>query len=344
MKIAIDWNPSSVTGWGNYAINLALQWSMDPEIELWMPDGTGVMDPLRASAVCKTVLWKPSEADIWLHCLGNQFQMPCTTPQDRTIGVIFFEEPLNAEAIERAKRYPLIITGSTYNERVLRDRGLSNVRTIFQGVDRSLFHPGPSLGLFRDRFAIFSGGKAEYRKGQDIVLAAFKRFVATHPEAVLVTAWHSPWSQLPKTLDKSGLCEPVPTPFNAVEWAKRNFIKSKNVIDLGQVHNPLMPQVYRECDCAIFPNRVEGGTNLVAMEAMACGLPVALSQDTGHLDLKPQRWIDPDDPVEATYDAMEFFYSSHVKVNKLRGFEWSDAAAQLKVACKEVLASVRAAA
>jgi len=36
---------------------------------------------------------------------------------------------------------------------------------------------------------------------------------------------------------------------------------------------------------AVFPNRCEGGTNLVAMECMACGLPVILSRNTGHLDL-----------------------------------------------------------
>src|SRR5262249_5848241 len=33
------------------------------------------------------------------------------------------------------------------------------------------------------------------------------------------------------------------------------------------------------------PNRGEGGTNLVAMECMACGLPTILSRNTGHLDL-----------------------------------------------------------
>ena len=41
----------------------------------------------------------------------------------------------------------------------------------------------------------------------------------------------------------------------------------------------------REVDLAVFPNRCEGGTNLVAMECMACGVPVVLSRNTGHLDL-----------------------------------------------------------
>jgi glycosyltransferase involved in cell wall biosynthesis len=35
----------------------------------------------------------------------------------------------------------------------------------------------------------------------------------------------------------------------------------------------------------VFPNRCEGGTNLVAMESMCAGVPVILSANTGHLDL-----------------------------------------------------------
>ena len=46
-----------------------------------------------------------------------------------------------------------------------------------------------------------------------------------------------------------------------------------------------MLQIYRQADVALFPNRAEGGTNLVAMEAMAAGVPCILSQNTGHLDL-----------------------------------------------------------
>jgi len=33
------------------------------------------------------------------------------------------------------------------------------------------------------------------------------------------------------------------------------------------------------------PSRAEGGTNLVAMECLACGVPTILSANTGHLDL-----------------------------------------------------------
>ena len=41
----------------------------------------------------------------------------------------------------------------------------------------------------------------------------------------------------------------------------------------------------REANVAVFTNRCEGGTNLVAMEAMACGLPTIISKNSGHLDI-----------------------------------------------------------
>ena len=46
-----------------------------------------------------------------------------------------------------------------------------------------------------------------------------------------------------------------------------------------------MATIFRGANVGLFTNRAEGGTNLVAMEAMASGLPVILSANTGHLDL-----------------------------------------------------------
>ena len=71
------------------------------------------------------------------------------------------------------------------------------VKVISEGVDPSLFCPGPKSGLLSaDKFHIFTGGKIEFRKAQDLVLLAFRRFHEKRSDSVLVTAWHSPWPQL----------------------------------------------------------------------------------------------------------------------------------------------------
>jgi glycosyltransferase involved in cell wall biosynthesis len=46
-----------------------------------------------------------------------------------------------------------------------------------------------------------------------------------------------------------------------------------------------MARIYQNTDIGLFPNRCEGGTNLVLMEYMACGKPVIAGYSTGHRDI-----------------------------------------------------------
>jgi glycosyltransferase involved in cell wall biosynthesis len=181
------------------------------------------------------------------------------------------------------------VTGSTWNERVMRAHGLQNVRTVLQGIDPLLFHPLARPPRSDGRFRVFSGGKLELRKGQDIAVAAFRKFAARHPDAQLVGAWHSPWPKFARSIDATGLAAPVTFgadgKLDAAAWAVANGLRPDQFIDAGQTANALMPQLLRQVDVALFPNRCEGGTNLVAMECMACGVPTILSANTGHLDL-----------------------------------------------------------
>jgi glycosyltransferase involved in cell wall biosynthesis len=310
--VIIQWSISSFFGWGVYGLNLALHWANDPTIEpvcVAPLDPAQInIDPLRERAILPFLIRSLQfQAQISRHAnatatadaplllaLGNGF---CGSPAVHnvilegapTIGVVFFEEALDAEAVRRGKQLSLIITGSTWNERVLRAYGFERVQTILQGIDPTHFHPAPKLGVMGDRFLIFSGGKAELRKGQDIVMAAFKIFAKRHPEATLVTAWHSPWPHLARSLDQTAIAAPVAFDkdgkLNVAAWAAANDIAPEQVIDLGNVPNISMPPILREMDAAVFTNRSEGGTNLVAMECMACGIPVVLSRNTGHLDL-----------------------------------------------------------
>ncbi len=229
-----------------------------------------------------------------LSALGNQFNTSEFANQlksSRKIGLIFFEDTdFNSAAMTRAKTYEQIITGSTWNTKILKQYGLTQVHTIFQGIDPSLFYPAPKTGQFGDRFVIFSGGKLEYRKGQDIVIAAFKAFHHRHPDALLVTMWHNFWPQFMAGLEQSGHVIGIPKvttngQLQLTEWLIENGIPADAVVNMGLTPNHLTAQLLREVDVAVFTNRGEGGTNLVAMECLACGVPTLLSANTGHLDL-----------------------------------------------------------
>lgn len=191
---------------------------------------------------------------------------------------------------EIAKNYHMFIAISRWNADYLKSLAIGPVHLCYQGIDPALFHPAPASGLYRDRFVIFSGGKFEFRKGQDIVLAAFKRFHAAHPDALLVAAWQNLLTSDASAFAFAGHCDSTPEAakdygLKLKQWLLQQGLPADSFIDLPFTHNLLMPSVLRECDLAVFPNRCEGGTNLVAMEAMACGVPTYVAYNTGQKDL-----------------------------------------------------------
>ena len=149
-----------------------------------------------------------------------------------------------------------------WNTRVLREHGLTNVMSF--KVDLNSFRPVPrGRG---ERFIVYSGGKLEHRKGQDIVVAAFRQFVKTHPEAVLATTWHNQWPESIQGITLGGHVANVPQINDAgnceiVRWIAENGVPEKNIHDYGMVSNHLMPEVFAQADVAVFPNPCEGGTN-----------------------------------------------------------------------------------
>jgi tetratricopeptide (TPR) repeat protein/glycosyltransferase involved in cell wall biosynthesis len=302
--IAIGWQLNPATGWGIYGTNLALQLHRMGRTALpLLPPANNPatpFNPLHRSLLPSMFAQPPSippsgklEA-IVLRGLGNQFT---TVPELEhlrgrlTVGVIFFEDTnLSPQALNIAKTYDLIVTGSHWNEAVLRDRGLTQVCTVLQGIDPTIFHPAPRAHWWGDRFVIFSGGKLEYRKGQDLVVRAFQKFRDRHPDALLLTAWHNAWPTTMKTLTTAGHVTRLPKVdrrgrLQIQSWLVTQGIPADAVIDVGPIPNHLVGQIIREADVALFPNRGEGGTNLAAMECLACGLRTILSANTGHLDL-----------------------------------------------------------
>ncbi|MBI3792856.1 MAG: glycosyltransferase family 4 protein, partial [Gemmatimonadetes bacterium] len=208
----------------------------------------------------------------------------------RNAGIAFLEDTaFDAATTRRARGYDLLVAGSRWNAELLASLGGPPVACVWQGVDPLVFQPRPRSQRFADRFVVFSGGKLEYRKGQDLVVAAFRIFQARHPEALLVTAWHNLWPETMRGLDAMGHVRGLPDVtagrLDVTGWLVDNGIPAEAVHDLGVVTPAETAHALRACDVALFPNRAEGGTNLVAMEAMACGVPAIVAANTGQRDL-----------------------------------------------------------
>jgi glycosyltransferase involved in cell wall biosynthesis len=239
----------------------------------------------------------------------------------RNVGVLFAETlDWSQSDLAALRRFDALLVGSTWcgagleaAAAALDGAPLPPVKAFMQGVDGSLFKP--PTGVRRRpgaRFRVFSGGKLEWRKGQDIVVAAFREFRRRHPDAdaELVVAWANPWRTTVLTMANATHTAGVPAATrqqvleanataplprtdadyvdeNAalLDWLEANGLDRRDVVPLIPVHHRYVPQILRAVDAALFPNRAEGGTNLVAMEAVAMGVPTALARNTGQADL-----------------------------------------------------------
>ena len=307
LGISLTINP--IIGWGNYALNLALQLpriSNFSPVVLFAPHRQELLNPLHREIISQLVTQQQQIQKIMSENQANQISLNIPILHalnaqlvrkysnligSQNIALDFsVDTNISPEALLRARHYDLIIAGSSWNAQMLQSYDIKNVQTVLQGIDPSKFHLAPKANLFKDRFVIFSGGKLEYRKGQDIVVEVFKRFVARHREALLITSWYNAWPSTMMGIQEKGYVQGIPQLTSekkllVKQWLIANGINDENCIDLGIVANDLLPPIMREADVAIFPNRAEGGTNLVAMECLACGVPTILSANTGHLDL-----------------------------------------------------------
>jgi glycosyltransferase involved in cell wall biosynthesis len=286
-------------GWGIYGFNLVIEAYLQ---RLFVPiprSGINFSIPLDPFSyrIFKELesIWKSSSSirsgDTVLVACGNSgVQKLALEEKVKQVGLTFFEHnPLPANEIKSLGEFDLVIAGSTWNFNKLREFGIDRSRLIIQGVNSELFRPLPKRAM-KDRFVVFSGGKLEFRKGQDLIVSAFSKFSKKYKDALLIASWNSPWStQMAASINLSNVTKPlknVPDFSTSVaNWISENGIDSGQFIDLGAVPNRFMPEVLREVDVAVFPNRCEGGTNLVAMEALSSGLTCIISKNTGHMDL-----------------------------------------------------------
>ena len=216
-SVYLAWQGACHFGWGIAGVQIALNWCRTrrflPVLQSLEPEDL-TLDPLRlrllqpAIAASQQFAQKlaalPADAPSAIGMpvvfpLGNGAVIGAGELRGtRNIGRIVFENTqLDAAALARLRSLDALTVVSRWNRDLLAAQVDCPVVLNHEGIDPSVFFPGPRSGLADpSRFYIFSGGKVEYRKGHDLVLAAFRLFSAKHPEAMLVTAWQSPWPKM----------------------------------------------------------------------------------------------------------------------------------------------------
>jgi len=234
----------------------------------------------------------PPVPSVTLHCVAGHHFVACDEDQWNryNIGYCFFEHEILAyrSIPDAAKRWDHIVAGSSWCEHHLRIAGMERTSTILQGVDPELFHPLPPRHD-DGRFIVFSGGKFELRKGHDLVMAAMQIFMARHEDVWLACAWHNHWPNSIKTMEQSRYIKfkyrDLPCEQLYSDLLSAHGVDPARTILYPVMENHLIKSAYANSDVGLFPNRCEGGNNMVMCEYMACGRPVIASTMTGHRDV-----------------------------------------------------------
>lgn len=245
---------------------------------------------------------------------------PCSPVRGtRNFGYAFLERSVSQAAVESAQRHDVVFAGSSWCLARLEDAGIMNGQLLIQGVDPKVFYER-AVKREDDEIRIFSGGKLEFRKGQDLVLAAFRVIAKRWPQARLWCNWFNRWPETIRSMHKSRVIEFTYQPEDQIELVHRlcqlNGISPEQVRVFPQLSTQEVADRMRETDFGVFPNRCEGGTNLVLMEYMSCGKAAVCSTGTGHSDILEEqnhvaltkgnygsKWSEPD--VDELIGAME---------------------------------------
>jgi glycosyltransferase involved in cell wall biosynthesis len=317
--LIINWGVNAFTGWGQVGMQYAARLNRDYRVIC--PNGFGPaeligMDPLKWPVMESIARreWVYTDECIWMDPIGNDLKTPHAPIEAKLqVGRVIVEKPDIGRAFEYLKHFDLLLTGSKWNQELLEAATGKEVRLIHEGIDPSLFSPAGKSGWFDpELFYIYSAGKVEFRKAQDVVLMAFRRFSNRHPEARLVTAWGSPFADIAngyRGLADAPLWLKENSQLDIPRWAADNGIDPSKVIALGGFPNFVLPQILNEMDVMLAPTRVESCTSLPVKEAMACGVPVIYGYHTGMLDLEREGLaLYKQTPIRAS---SEYFFPSN---------------------------------
>jgi len=305
-KLLIDWPLTPFTGWGGYGIQLAQALAASgvarpvltsyadrsPHCELpWLrklDELESFSKPLIEHYRSHPTAVVQTNCQVVMEPMGNA--VPAMRMRGvHQVGVTFFERTsLDDHYCKDLERFELVITGSTWNQRLLEEAGFKQSVLIHQGIDPCHFHATPVPRLMGRSFVVFAGGKLEARKGQDVVIAAFKQLLKINPDALLIACWGNIGNVGLGTIMLSRHVEGEPSNGDAqsiYDWLIEQGLPSSNILVPSITANSQLPAIIKQADVAVFCSRCEGGTNLMAMETLACGIPTLLSSNTGHLDL-----------------------------------------------------------
>ena len=170
---------------------------------------------------------------------------------------------------------------------------LDQIHVVPLGVDTRVFDGNISQVLAEPRLSstiFFNCGKWEVRKGHDVLIEAFKK---AFPNDEDVQLWM--------------MCQnPFNSPDENKQWHDKYDDPRVKIIPRVETQEEVY-NIMRKTDCGVFPSRAEGW-NLEALEMMACGKQVIITDFSAHTEFctKENSMLVTIDDTEMAYDGKWF--------------------------------------
>ncbi len=212
------------------------------------------------------------------------------------LNVLPISEKIVKKAVLEADETDFVVVPSTFVRNTFIDAGYPEGKILLNplGVDLERFVP-KNDGLEDDIFRVIFMGILGVRKGVHYLIRAWKKLEIPRAELLLLGGFD--------TLSKEVI----------LNEAKNG----KNVIFAGGTATP--EREFMRSDIFALPSN-EDGFGSVVLEAMACGLPVIVSENTGAKDCVRDGidgFIIPTADVDAVCDRINYFYKNRDKVEEM---------------------------
>ncbi len=240
-------------GWDTKTIPLGF--GFNPKIESCVKQTLGTANGLEPALV----FWYPNVYD---EVLG-------VYPKNTALFVFEYTK-IPAHFLEQIDKLDTIYTPSDWGVNILRENGVTiDIKKFPGGVNPCKFNIlGRKVWNKTDKFKFLHVGKAENRKGTELLIRSFVETFHNNKNVELVLSIDNPHIR----------------DFNADTYVKR-ITDAKNIKTIHFVKD--IKELYHSHHCAVFPTMAEA-IGLPIVEAIACGIPTIATRNSGtseYLDL-----------------------------------------------------------
>lgn len=228
--------------------------------------------------------------------IWHQNQLHSFTGNPKFGYTIFELDDFNKQEVHSLNYPDLVISCSNWAKEVLSKHNIKS-EVIPLGFDHNIFKFSP---LPKENTTVFANfGKWEIRKGHDILIKAFEAAFTPEDNVLLVMCPTNPFLNENQTKQWENMY--LGGKMRARVQLIPRLPNQKEVYNIiGQVH------------CGVFPSKAEGW-NLEALEMMAAGRQLIITDCTGHKEFitKEQRIISMGEEMELAYDGVFFDGTRH---------------------------------